>query len=95
MTKQHCWYSSPTQRFWTCKALIEGRVISTNMEINEVQGWRLAAIIHALAKDYGWPIESEYRGKANIKHYWLRPGTDPATLRYPLSAKTLSDTVLQ
>ena len=42
MTKQDRWFSSPTQVFWCCKALIEGRVVSTKTEIREVNGWRLA-----------------------------------------------------
>ena len=36
MSKQERWYSSPTQRFWACKALIEGREISHETEISEV-----------------------------------------------------------
>lgn len=93
MTKQDRWYSSPTQRFWTCKALIEGRTISTKSEIREVKGWRLAAIVETLKSKYGWPIKAELRGKENVAHYYLAPGTDPATLNYPPSAQSLADGV--
>jgi len=70
---------------------LQGRTLTTKTEIREVNGWRLAAIIHALAHEYGWPIESAYRGKDNIKHYWLRPGTDPAKLKFPPSAAHLAE----
>ena len=93
MTNQDRFYSSPTQRFWTCKALIEGRTISTKSEIREVKGWRLAAIVETLKSKYGWPIKVELRGKENVAHYFLAPGTDPATLNYPPSAQSLADGV--
>jgi hypothetical protein len=93
MANNDRWYSSPTQRFWVCQALIEGRVISTRTEIREVKGWRLAAIVETLKSKYGWPIKSELRGKENVAHYFLPPGTDPATLNYPPSAKSLADGV--
>jgi hypothetical protein len=90
MTNESRMYSNPTQRYWVCFNLISGRVLSTQDEISEAKGWRLAAVIHALAHEFGWPICSEYRGKDNIKHYWLAPGTDPASLRYPRSAQALA-----
>ena len=83
------WYSGETQVFWTCKALLDGRTISHRTEIREVRGWRLGAIVHRLRWEYGWPIEVEYRGPENVAHYKLRPGTDPATLRFPRSARAL------
>lgn len=85
------WYSNPTQVFWTCKALIDGRVINHRTEIREAKGWRLGAIVHRLKTDYGWPILAEYRGPENIAHYRLAPGTDPARLRYPPSARRLAE----
>lgn len=85
------WYSSPTQIYWTCKALISGRKLSTKTEIREVNGWRLAAITEKLRKQYGWPIITEYRGPDNIAHYRLVPGTDVSRLRFPPSAKHLAD----
>lgn len=85
------WYSSPTQVFWTCKALTEGRTISHRTEIREVKGWRLGAIIHRLKSVYGWPIATELRGAENVAHYRLRPGTDISRLDYPPSAKALAD----
>jgi hypothetical protein len=91
MTKQDRWFSSPTQVFWTCKALIEGRVISHEIEIAEVKGWRLGAIIHLLRSKYHWPIDVEYRGPECIAHYRLRPGTEATRLAYPPSAKGLAD----
>ena len=95
MTKPNRWYSSQTQRSRVCEALLAGRTLTTQTEIREVKGWRLAAIIHALKDEFGWPFESAYRGKANIKHYWLRAGNDPAKLRFPPSAQSLSVGVAQ
>ena len=83
------WYSGSTQVFWTCHALLEGRTITHKTEIREVRGWRLGAIVHRLKRHYGWPIEAEYRGPDNVAHYRLKPGTDPASLRYPRSALEL------
>ena len=91
MLKQDRWYSSPTQVFWTCKALIDGREISHKTEIREVKGWRLAAITERLRKEYGWPIDTVYRGADSIAYYRLRPGTNPQTLGYPPSAAHLMD----
>lgn len=87
------WYSSPTQRYWTCKALIEGRTISTRSEIREVKGWRLAAIVETLKSKYHWPIKTELRGPDNVAHYCLPAGTDITALTYPPSAKSLADEV--
>ena len=91
MSKSDRWYSSQTQRSWACEALLSGRVLTTQAEIGEVRGWRLAAIIHALKDEYGGPIESAYRGAANIKPYWLQSGTDPAKLQYPPCARHLAE----
>ena len=91
MANSDRWYSSPTQIFWTCKALKEGRTLSTRTEIREVQGWRLAAVCHKLREIYGWPILVEYRGAENIAHYRLAPRTDISRLRYPPSARHLSE----
>lgn len=85
------WYSSPTQIYWTCRALVSGRTLSTKTEIREVKGWRLAAITEKLRKQYGWPIVTEYRSPDNIAHYRLTPGTDVSRLRFPPSAKHLAD----
>ena len=78
MSKHDRWYSNPTQRFWACKALIEGREISHETEISEVKGWRLAAICCALKKEYGWPIVAVQRGPEAIAYYRLRPEAYPA-----------------
>ncbi|MES2666909.1 MAG: hypothetical protein V4712_12470 [Pseudomonadota bacterium] len=83
-------YSNPTQVFWACKALLDGDTISHEAEIAAVKGWRLAAIIHALRNKYDWPILAEYRGPENIAFYWLAPGTDPASLKFPPSAQSLA-----
>jgi len=91
MSKQDRWFSSPTQVFWACKALIDGRTISHKTEIREVKGWRLGAIIHLLRSKYHWPIDVEYRGPECVAHYSLRHGTDIARLNLPPSAKTLAD----
>jgi hypothetical protein len=71
MTKSERWFSSPTQVFWCCKALIEGRSISHRTEIREVRGWRLAAIAHRLKHHYGWPIVVEFKGPENTAYYQL------------------------
>lgn len=91
MSKQERWYSTPTQVFWCCKALLDGREISHRTEIREVKGWRLAAICERLKKRYGWPILTDYRGPENVAYYRLSPGTDPAKLRFPPSARTLAE----
>lgn len=93
MTNSDRWFSTPTQVFWTCKALLEGREITHKTEIREVKGWRLAAIIERLRKHYHWPIETVYRGPENLAHYRLKPGTDAAKLQFPPSAKALSQGV--
>lgn len=93
MTDSARWYASPTQVYWTCKALIEGREITHKTEIREVKGWRLAAITERLRKQFHWPIETVYRGTDNLAHYRLKDGTDPATLIYPPSAQSLGDEV--
>ena len=90
MTNSDRWYSSPTQVFWTCKALMEGRTLTTKTEIREVKGWRLAAITERLRKQFDWPILTDYRGPENIAHYRLAPGTDLSKLRLPPSAKSLA-----
>jgi hypothetical protein len=84
-------YSSDSQVFWTCKALMDGRTISHKTEIREVRGWRLGAIIHRLRHTYGWPIHAEYRGPQNVAHYSLKEGIDRAALRFPRSARALAD----
>lgn len=84
-------YSSDSQVFWTCKALLDGRTISHRTEIREVRGWRLGAIIHRLRHHYGWPIHAIYRGPQNVAHYSLRPDVDRSKLRFPPSARGLSD----
>lgn len=85
------WYSSQSQVFWTCKALLDGRTISHKTEIREVRGWRLGAIVHRLKSEYGWPIQAEYRGPENVAYYSMRPGFDRTALRFPRSARSLSD----
>ena len=91
MTNSDRWYSNPTQVYWTCKNLMEGRVLSTKTEIREVNGWRLAAITEKLRKRYHWPIVADYRGPENIAYYRLAPGTDISRLRFPPSARHLSE----
>ena len=86
------WYSGQSQVFWTCKALIDGRIINHRTEIREVRGWRLGAIIFRLKRHYGWPIETGYRGRDNIAHYSLKVGTDLRSLKYPPSARALCPT---
>lgn len=84
------WYSSPTQVYWTCAALLEGREITHRDEIGEARGWRLAAICNRLKVQYGWPVQVRYAAPENIAHYSLRPGTDRTALRYPPSATALA-----
>lgn len=80
------WYSKPTQVFWTCKALTDGRTITHLDEIGEGRGWRLSAIVHNLRRRYGWPIEVEYKGPERVAHYRLKPGMPWQALRFPRSA---------
>ena len=87
------WHSSSSQRYWCCKALLDGRTLTHRTEIREVNGWRLAAIVHVLRREYDWPIPSESRGKDHIEHYWLAKGTDKSKLRFPPSAKALQSEV--
>lgn len=91
MSKHDGFYSNPTQIFWCCKALIEGRTISHKTEIREVRGWRLSAICERLRKEFGWPILPDYRGPENIAYYRLAPGTDVKRLRFPPSARSLGE----
>lgn len=95
MSSQDRWYSNPTQVFWACKALTEGRTISHKTEIREARGWRLAAICERLRRVYGWPILTEYRGPENTAYYRLAPGTDLGALRFPPSARALAEEVLK
>lgn len=89
------WFSNPTQVFWTCKALLDGRVISHKTEIREVKGWRLGAIVHRLRAEFDWPILVEYRGPENVAHYRLAPGCDRSKLRFPRSAQALAPEVTE
>lgn len=89
MARSDHWYSNLTQVYWTCKALIGGRALSTKSEIREVNGWRLAAITEKLRKQFGWPILPDYRGPENLAYYRLAPGTDTSCLRFPPSAQSL------
>ncbi|MDC1198768.1 hypothetical protein N8071_00125 [bacterium] len=84
-------YSGATQVFWTCKALLDGRAISHETEIREVRGWRLGAIVHRLKREYGWPLDVEYRGSQNVAYYRLRPDADRSALRFPPSARALGE----
>lgn len=81
------WYSNRTQVYWTCRALVMGRTINHMDEIGEVRGWRLGAIVHTLRTQYGWPIETEYRGPERIGHYRLSASCGVLALNYPRSAR--------
>lgn len=89
MTQKESWFSSPTQVYWTCKALIDWREISHKTEIREVKGWRLAAICERVRREFGWPSVTTHCDADAITSYRLRPGTDPAKLRFPPSAQHL------
>lgn len=91
MKKSEGWYSNPTQIYWACKALIEGRTLTHRTEIREVRGWRLAAIVEKLRNRYGWPIVAQYRGPENIAYYRLSPDADISRLRFPPSAASLAN----
>lgn len=90
MTKER-FFSSPTQVFGACKALLSGVPISHKDEIRKVNGWRLGAILHRLRNEYDWPIAVEYRGPENIAYYSMQPGFDRSRLRFPPSAKALAE----
>lgn len=91
MKKSDGWFSNPTQVYWTCAALLEGREITHRDEIGEAKGWRLAAICNRLQKRFGWPIQVRYVGPENIAHYSLPKGTDRQALRFPPSAAKLAE----
>jgi hypothetical protein len=91
MSNQDRFYSRPSQVYWCCKALIEGRTISHKTEIREVRGWRLGAIIHRLKTAYAWPILVEYRGPENVAYYRLSSDCDRSKLRFPPSARALAE----
>jgi hypothetical protein len=82
-------YSKPTQVFWTCKALLDGRTISHRTEIREVRGWRLGAIIHRLKTEYAWPIHTAYSAPDNVAFYSLKTDVDRTALSFPRSAAAL------
>ena len=82
-------YSSDTQVFWTCNALLKKRTINHLTEIRAVRGWRLIAFIHRLRHHYRWPIHVEYRGPQNFSHYSLKAEADRSALRFPRSARAL------
>ena len=82
-------YSNKTQVYWTCRALLEGRVISHRTEIREIRGWRLGAIIHRLKSEYAWPIQTTYSKPDNVVFYSLKNDADLEALRFPPSAKAL------
>lgn len=91
MTHSDGFYSSPTQVEWTCRALLSGRSIGHDDEIAEAKGWRLSAIVWRLKHRYGWPILTEYTGPENLARYKLQPGCDRTRLRFPRSARSLSE----
>lgn len=91
MAKQDRWYSTSTQVFWCCKALLDGREVSHGAEIREVKGWRLAATCERLRKRYGWPILTDYRHPENVAYSRLTPGANLAKLRFPPSGRALAD----
>ena len=83
-------YSKPTSVYWVCDALLDGRTISQLTQIQHIRGWRLGAIVHRLKAEYGWPICTEYRHPDNVAFYSLSGDVDRAKLRFPKSAKALS-----
>lgn len=91
MSKHAGFYSSATQVEWTCRALLSGRTIGHREEITEAKGWRLSAIVWRLKHRYGWPILTQYTGPENHAEYKLEQGIDRSRLRYPPSARHLSE----
>lgn len=90
MASHQGFYSSATQVEWTCRALLSGRTIGHDDEIAEARGWRLSAIVWRLRHRYGWPISTDYVGPENLARYKLQPGCDRTRLRFPPSARHLS-----
>jgi hypothetical protein len=82
-------FTPPSQIFWCCKALIEGRTISHEDEFREMNSWRLAASCYRLRHEFGWQIQTVYRADDWLAHYRLAVGTDVAKLHYPPSAAVL------
>ena len=78
------WYSGDSQIKWACIMLIRGKEISHADEIEEANGWRLAAIIHKLRYTYNWPIATRYDDN-KIAYYRLGKEVDTERLKKPRS----------
>lgn len=85
------WYSNPTQIRWICDQLRKWVEISHLDEVAAVRGWRLAAVVHRLKREFDWPIVSDRRGPNRIAFYRLAPGTDLSALKMPPSALRADD----
>lgn len=89
MAQSNKFYSKQTSVFWACKAFLDGRTISHREAMKEIGAWRLGAIAHRLKREFGWPVEVEYRGSEKVAYYSLAPDVDTAKLRFPKSAEAL------
>ena len=83
---QQSFFSERTSTQWACDALLAGRKISTQIQIQERRGWRLGAIVHRLRDEFAWPILDK-RGAGRVKTYWLDPDADLTKLNMPRSAQ--------
>lgn len=91
MAQSNNFYSKPTSVFCACQALVQGRTITQQHEMAEIGAWRLGAIIHRLKREFGWPIDVDYRGSEKIAHYSLDREADRSALRLPRSAQALGE----
>ena len=91
MAQSDNFYSKTTSVFWACKALKNGRTITHQDAMAEIGAWRLGAIVHRLKREFGWPVNVEYRGPEQVAFYALDPDADTTKLRFPRSAQALGD----
>jgi len=80
--------------------LLRGDRITTAQLLAEKQNWRLPAYIHAIRKEYKWPICMRMVTEANTKkrtaEYWLTENAiknilDEATANHANESQSLTD----
>lgn len=77
-------YSGDTQISWVCREFLTGRELCHLDEIDNVRGWRLAAIVCELKKRYGW-VFTKRDGPNKVAYYRLCKGADWSSFRMPRS----------
>ena len=83
-------FSSPEAEAWAITALLQGRAISTQHQIDEVGGWRLGAIVCALKKPpFFWKIDTHKVGSKRVAHYFFSFFTVVSELTMPAGLEHL------